>query len=172
MPLKALREPKRAELTHYGSASTQVFGWPVALERSHALIGVLACLIILLGIHLIATSVQVSDIYRMTAGLVIGTGGSVILVILGVLHGTTAREIRFTRESLIIRQTGHKELILPFCEYQHEWVADLSNERLVRLIVFGRNRGCSLLLPEQWVLDGLREISRIQAEEGWYEPEY
>jgi hypothetical protein len=41
----------------------------------------------------------------------------------------------------------------------------------VRLIVFGFNRGCMLVLPPEWVVGALREVRRIQEEEGWYSPD-
>lgn len=150
--------------------STQVFTWPPrrGWARRFPIAGaaILAC-----GITVAARGATKSAVEELAIGMFVGTIGGMVLASMGIAHLIAAREVRFTRDRLFIRQLGRPLLELPYCDYQHHWVADLSNPSMVRLLVFGRNRGCTILHPPEWVCVALHEIGRIQREEGWYLPE-
>ncbi|MBI5154673.1 hypothetical protein HZA57_05495 [Candidatus Poribacteria bacterium] len=123
------------------------------------------------GAWLISVAEGAADLPAVTVGLLLAVLSSVFMTLTALIHLCVAREVLFTRESIIVRQTGRRDVELPFIAYQHQWVADCSSPWGVRLMLFGRNRGCFVWSAPGWFREALREIARIQAEEGWYPPE-
>lgn len=143
---------------------------PRRIRRLNFWVPVFGAIAFLSGFHLMREGFRTGNVPLFSLGLMSTASGLAAVVTLSLAHFIVSREVRFTLDRMIVRQTGRADLILPYSAYQREWVADLSNERLVRIITFGRNRGCTIVMPPDWLLDALREIARIQQEEGWYEP--
>jgi hypothetical protein len=150
--------------------SSQVYHWPAVVARLGWALPAVSLVLFAAGLYFVATSVGLSDIGRMTGGLLTLLVGAVGLGSLVSIHLCLAREVLFTRDAMIVRQTGRRPLRLPYCGYQHDWVADTSTRGSIRLIVFRQNRGCTVLAPPAWFEDAVAEIARIQQEEGWYAP--
>ncbi|MCB2155284.1 hypothetical protein KQI84_10375 [bacterium] len=151
--------------------STQVYRWPALIDRLTWIVPLVSIGVMVGGLALIRDSLSQSNLAELTTGLlmIVAAGGSLVLLLIS--HLTLAREIRFTRDRLVIHQTGREPVVLAYSNYQRSWVVDLSHQDSVRFIVFHGNRGCTVLSPPDWFLTGLMEIVRIQHEEGWYDPQ-
>lgn len=143
---------------------------PARLVRAHA--GGLA---LSLGLLAAGAGMQMAAMERGDATLqavafltvvVAGMG----LAVAAVLHFIAAREVRFTRESLVVRQPFHRDATLPYSTYEVDWMVDVTPAGNARVIVFEPHRACTVLMPPEWFRTALAEVARIQEEEGWYEP--
>ncbi len=149
--------------------STQVYHWPRHLVRLNR-VSFIACLALFLCGATVLFWPTVRTHEALVSGVLLEVFGSMGLISLGLLHITVAREVRFTRDAMIVRQAFHRDLILPYSTYDLEWMADSTAGGNARVIVFEPHRGCTVLRPPVWFATALAEIARIQEEEGWYEP--
>ncbi|MBX3729824.1 MAG: hypothetical protein KF858_11615 [Candidatus Sumerlaeia bacterium] len=147
--------------------SSQVYVWPSRLRRMAWSAPWVGLALVALGVWMVRAGMERGGFEEVTAGLLELTLGLSLLVGVVMLHAVAAREVRFTRDSIIVRQTGRGALVLDYADYQQRWVADMQNPAAVRLVVFEPNRGCTILLPELWLVEALREVGRIQEQEGW-----
>jgi hypothetical protein len=163
MKLLALRRASSGER----ELSPQVYVWPCRLRRLvwGAFWGGLG--LAGFGFWMVGLGLERGGFEEVTAGLLELTLGLSLLTGVAVVHAIAAREVRFTRDSIIVRQTGRRALELDYADYQQRWVADLGNPAAVRLVVFEPNRGCTVLLPELWLVEALQEVGRVQEQEGW-----
>lgn len=164
---RLVREPSRRSAPTLAELSTQVHQWPANVARIHHIATIAVVVCVFAGVFLL---MRAADVASLACALVFEAIAGAGIVGIAALHLCTAREVRFTREALLVHQTGRDPLVLPFAAYQREWVADTSGSASIRLIVFGRNRGCTILGAPDWMRDAFDEVARIQMEEGWYEP--
>lgn len=149
----------------------QTHRWPAHLRWANRLVPAVALLLLVVGLPGIRAGGTAAEFAFAALSLVLVVLAAAGLISVLLLHLLAAREVHFTRDCLLIRQTGRRELILPYSTYQEEWVADPGDgSGAVRILVFGRNRGCWILGPPVWLRTALGEIARIQQEEGWYDP--
>lgn len=172
MDLKLLREPVVRQRPSYGAASTQVYRWPSPLTKMNVILPILTALIAFAAVYGIRSGMVIGDDTRVALGIAGAVGAAAVLTVLCLIHFVAAREVRFTRDSLVIKQTGRRRMVLPYCAYKREWVMDDSGgEGSLRILMFERNRGCIVLMAPQWLRVALHEVARIQEEEGWYTPD-
>ncbi len=168
LPSKLVRRPARYDCHSQAAQSSQVHSLPEHLRQRNLLLIVFGAVTLFGGLIVLASGFE--QFAMVTLGLFMATVGASVWTGIVIWHFCVAQEVRFTRESMVIHQTARPDLVLPFDGYQREWVVDCSGARTVRIIIFGRNRGCTVIQPPEWFYQGLEEIARIQAEEGWYAP--
>jgi hypothetical protein len=114
---------------------------------------------------------QLEETASTLTGLLLATGGGAALVAYALIHACVAREVRFTHDELIVRQTGREDMVLAYASYGEHWIVDASRPKTIRVIVTANHRGCTILSPPDWMRLAFEEVERIQEEEGWYEPQ-
>ena len=151
--------------------SSQLLEWPRWLDRASRLGPWVALALLGAGGWLLATSRGVEGLERPTSGLLAVTAALAILAYLLIARLCVARRVWFLRDRLVIRQAWREPVELAYAGYQQDWVVDSTNPRALRVLMFRRNRGCTILAPESWAREAFAEIARIHREEGWYDLE-
>jgi len=149
--------------------STQTYRWPERVVRLHRLVLVSSILFLGAGLGMQYAAANGADTVQATAFLALVAAGMGLSGV-AIVHCACATEVRFTRDSLVVRQPFRRDLALPYSTYEIDWMSDLTAAGHARLIVFDPHRACTVLAPPDWFRTALGEIARIQDEEGWYEP--
>src|SRR5690606_26886833 len=112
-----------------GDSSTQIYVWPARmgrLTRGATLSGIAA---LAAGFALVAGRSQAQEMMFVTAGLFLVVGGAAVLVGMALAHACLAREVHFHRLYCVIKQTGREGLILPYSNYDDQWLVDFTRPK-------------------------------------------